>query len=299
MITLYVLPPIRRHVFRDSKCAARLLRDGWCVGRRRMRYSYKTAGQQEPSDSRAGMSFRLAAHEKKRRNTMSFLKDNSRFCGTGEKNRNGESLEEFLAGYDPKKYDNPSNTTDIVVVCSPEKLERWGQPLKVLLVKRSNHPSIGFWAVPGGFVELKEDLFEGAARELEEETGLKGLPLKQLVTWGEWDRDPRWRVITTSFLALIEGEAPVKAGDDAADALWMDVDLNEEETGENGFFQVWNLSLSCREKNIFLGAKVGITRSGNSLLTQEKYHLIAADGLAVDHGCIITQALLYLKERLK
>ena len=46
---------------------------------------------------------------------MSFLKDNSRFCGTGEKNRNGESLEEFLAGYDPKKYDNPSNTTDIVV----------------------------------------------------------------------------------------------------------------------------------------------------------------------------------------
>ena len=121
MITLYVLPPIRRHVFRDSKCAARLLRDGWCVGRRRMGYSYKTAGQQEPSDSRAGMSFRLAAHEKKRRNTMSFLKDNSRFCGTGEKNRNGESLEEFLAGYDPKKYDNPSNTTDIVVVCSPEK----------------------------------------------------------------------------------------------------------------------------------------------------------------------------------
>ena len=106
-------------------------------------------------------------------------------------------------------------------------------------------------------------------------------------------------MITTSFLALIEGEAPVKAGDDVADALWMDVDLNEEETGENGFFQVWNLSLSCREKNIFLGAKVGITRSGNSLLTQEKYHLIAADGLAVDHGCIITQALLYLKERLK
>ena len=99
---------------------------------------------------------------------MSFLKDNSRFCGTGEKNRNGESLEEFLAGYDPKKYDNPSNTTDIVVVCSPEKLERWGQPLKVLLVKRSNHPSIGFWAVPGGFVELKEDLFEGASREQEE-----------------------------------------------------------------------------------------------------------------------------------
>ena len=229
---------------------------------------------------------------------MTFLTDNARFKGTGERNRNGESLEEFLAGYDPKKYDNPSNTTDIVVVCSPEKLNHWGQPLKVLLVKRSNHPSIGFWATPGGFVELKEDLFAGAARELEEETGLKGLPLKQMDTWGQWDRDPRWRVITTSFLALIEGEAPVKAGDDAAEAAWMDVELKEE-PGQEGFFQVWNLKLSCQEKGVTVRARVGITRSGNSLLTQETYHLLSADGLAVDHGCIITQALLYLKERLE
>lgn len=48
-----------------------------------------------------------------------------------------------------------------------------------------------------------------------------------------------------------------------------------------------------------MGARVGITRSGNSILTQETYHLLSARGLAVDHGCIITQALLYLKERLE
>ena len=229
---------------------------------------------------------------------MTFLKDNAPFKGTGEKNRNGESLEEFLEGYNPKKYDNPSNTTDIVVVCSPEKLEHWGQPVKVLLVKRSNHPSIGFWAAPGGFVELREDLFAGAARELEEETGLKGLPLKQLETWGKWDRGLRWRVITTSFLALINGEMPVKAGDDAAEAAWMDVELKEEPAKEE-FYQIWNLDLTCQERGISVGARVGITRSGNSILTQETYHLLSARGLAVDHGCIITQALLYLKERLE
>ena len=68
-------------------------------------------------------------------------------------------------------------------------------------------------------MELKEDLYEGAARELQEETGVTGLPLQQLRTWGAYDRDPRWRVITTSFLALAEGDLPVRAGDDAADAL--------------------------------------------------------------------------------
>lgn len=154
---------------------------------------------------------------------MAFLEDLKGFYGTGEKNRAGQSLEEFLDRYDPKKYDCPSCTTDIVAVQCDEPLRSWGQPLKLLLVKRGNHPSIGWYATPGGFVELKEDLYEGAARELQEETGVTGLPLQQLRTWGAYDRDPRWRVITTSFLALAEGDLPVRAGDDAADALWMDV----------------------------------------------------------------------------
>ena len=106
---------------------------------------------------------------------MRFFEDISRFYGNGEKNKAGQSLEEFLDGYNAKKYDCPCNTTDIIVVRCKEELVRWGQELEVLLVKRGNHPSIGFWATPGGFVEMKENLFEGAARELEEETGVKGL----------------------------------------------------------------------------------------------------------------------------
>lgn len=163
---------------------------------------------------------------------MAFLSDLRRFYGTGEKNPAGQSLEEFLEHYNPAKYESLCNTADIVVVRCEEKLTHWGQPLKVLMVKRSNHPSIGFWATPGGFVELKEDISEGAARELEEETCVKGLPLRQMRTWGEWQRDPRWRIITTSYLALVEGDLKVQAADDAKDAQWLDVDLKRLSTEE-------------------------------------------------------------------
>lgn len=232
---------------------------------------------------------------------MAFLTELDGFYGTGEKNEAGQTLEEFLAEYDPKRYDCPSNTTDIIVVRSRERLVRWGQPLQVLLVKRKNHPSIGRWATPGGFVELREDLDRGAARELEEETGVKGLPLKQMRTWGEWKRDPRWRVITTSFLALAEGDLPVKAGDDAAEALWFDIRLEQEpETGcDTALGERWHLALENRAHALFLEAWVERLLSGHRLLSEESYRLLSGTGLAVDHGCLITQALLYLKEQLQ
>ena len=63
--------------------------------------------------------------------------------------------------------------------------------LEVLLVKRSNHPSIGFWALPGGFINLREDLEETARRELQEETGVSGLCMEQIAVYGAMDRDPR------------------------------------------------------------------------------------------------------------
>lgn len=229
---------------------------------------------------------------------MAFLDRLDGFYGTGEKNGAGQSLEEFLAVYNPKKYDCPSNTTDIVVLRCERELSDWGQPLKLLMIKRSNHPSIGYWAVPGGFVELREDLTAGAERELYEETGVRGLPLQQLNTWGAYRRDPRWRVITTSFLALVEGELAVKAGDDAADALWMDVSLKEL-SGAGKAKELWELRLDNDAHGIHLGAKVGLTRSSHRLLPQEEYELLESDGIAVDHGCIILQALLYLRDRLK
>ncbi len=229
---------------------------------------------------------------------MAYLNDLTRFYGTGERNGAGQTLEEFLEEYNPKLYDCPGNTTDIIVVKCEEKLVRWGQPLKVLLIKRGNHPGIGYWATPGGFVELKENLMDGAARELEEETGVNNLPLQQLYTWGDYDRDPRWRVITTSFLALVEGDIPVKAADDAADALWMDAELFLTEKDADSNVEIWKLELKNEEHDVALSALVKLSRSSHPLLSQERYELVESQGLAADHGCLITQAFLYIKEKL-
>lgn len=231
---------------------------------------------------------------------MAFLSKLDGFYGTGAKDASGYTLEEFLERYDARQYDCPCNTTDVVVVRCKEKLERWGQELELLMIQRKNHPSIGFWAAPGGFVEMREDLYQGAARELFEETGVQGLPLKQLTTWGDYDRDPRWRIITTSFLALAEGDIAIEAGDDAADACWMKVSLEQEDgEGTEPYFKVWKLTLANEERGISVSARIGIKKTSHPLLSQETYELLGSDGIAVDHGCIITQALLYLKGQLE
>ena len=230
---------------------------------------------------------------------MRFVEDISRFYGTGERNKAGQTLEEYLDGYDPRQFDLPSNTTDIIVVRCEEELKSWEQQMEVLLIKRGNHPGIGFWATPGGFVEMRENMDEGAARELEEETGIQGLPLVQMATWGDYDRDPRWRVITTSYLALVEGDLSVQAGDDAADALWFKVSLKQESNDTENRIEVWNLNLVNEERMIQVGAKVELIHSGHKLLDKKQYRIVENNFLAAEHGCLITQALLYLKEKLE
>lgn len=94
--------------------------------------------------------------------------------------------------------------------------------LEVLLVRRAIQPYRGQWALPGGFVTTQESLEAAARRELAEETGLKGVYIEQLYTWGEPKRDPRGRVVTVAYLALVPAaRARVKAGSDAAHAAFQ------------------------------------------------------------------------------
>lgn len=96
---------------------------------------------------------------------------------------------------------------------------------RLLLIQRKNEPYQGRWALPGGFVEMDEDLPEAAARELAEETGLKDVPLEQLRTFGKPGRDPRGRTITVAYFGIAGKDAPeIHAGDDAANAQWFDLD---------------------------------------------------------------------------
>jgi len=97
--------------------------------------------------------------------------------------------------------------------------------LQALLVRRGIAPFKGRWAIPGGFIHDNESLDEAARRELREETGVRDVYLEQLYSFGDPKRDPRGRVITIAYFALIASDhAPLKAGTDAADARWFPMD---------------------------------------------------------------------------
>lgn len=117
------------------------------------------------------------------------------------------------------EYPHLAVTTDVALFT----LQEGG--LKVLLVRRGNEPFKGAWALPGGFVRPDEDLETCARRELEEETGVAGFYLEQLYTFGAVKRDPRERVITIAYYALIPSERLVlKANSDADAAAWFPAD---------------------------------------------------------------------------
>lgn len=115
------------------------------------------------------------------------------------------------------KYPHPSVTTDCVIFGFD------GTSLKVLLVERGLEPFKGRWAFPGGFLNMDESAEVGALRELQEETGLTGAYIKQFHTFSQPDRDPRERVITIAYYALVRLQN-VRGGDDASRAEWFALD---------------------------------------------------------------------------
>ncbi|ROR23690.1 8-oxo-dGTP diphosphatase [Mobilisporobacter senegalensis] len=230
-----------------------------------------------------------------------FLEEFSSFLGTGEKNELGQDLKSFLEDYDPKKYENPCVTVDTLVFRHKDKLTTVNKGLKLLMIKRRNHPCIGFWALPGGFVEIREDTLDAAKRELKEETGLTDVPMEQIYTWGEANRDPRARIITLSYLALVEEELEVKAGDDATEAVWMDVKcnlLNVDKT-QDCIKQSYEIYLNNSEKKIELKGIVEVLENCKGLLKEKSYKVITSNGIAFDHARFIMQSLLYIEELIK
>ncbi|MGA7982463.1 MAG: NUDIX domain-containing protein [Chromatiaceae bacterium] len=115
-------------------------------------------------------------------------------------------------------YPHPAVTTDVVLFTLREG------KLQLLLIRRGGEPFAGAWALPGGFLEIDEDLPHCAQRELEEETGIAGVYLEQLFTFGRPGRDPRERVISVAYYALTPSEGlTLRPASDAAEARWFPV----------------------------------------------------------------------------
>jgi 8-oxo-dGTP diphosphatase len=118
-------------------------------------------------------------------------------------------------------FPRPAVTVDIILFTFMDA------DLKVLLVRRGQPPFAGRWALPGGFVNIDEDLEDAALRELSEETNVENIYLEQLYTFGTPERDPRGRVITVAYFALLSNDqadtVQIRAGDDAAQTGWWSI----------------------------------------------------------------------------
>ena len=154
-------------------------------------------------------------------------------------------------------YPRPAVTVDIVIFTIH------AERLQALLVHRGEEPFKGMWALPGGFVRMDEGLEDAAARELEEETGIQEAYLEQLYTYGDPERDPRGRVITVAYYALIPAGQKIGSaeGSDVARAAWFSVDTLPELAFDHAKIAAYALSR--------LRYKLEYTAVGFELLPEE------------------------------
>jgi ADP-ribose pyrophosphatase YjhB (NUDIX family) len=225
------------------------------------------------------------------------------------KNKKGLTEEQFLASYDAGRYDRPSVTVDMLIftVTDEEKKNYRKLPekvLRLLMVQRGDHPYIGQWALPGGFVHMHESLDEAALRELKEETNIDKIYMEQLYTWGDVGRDPRTRVISASYMSLVDSSTlDVQASDDAEDAKWFTVSCKlyqEQKTvTEKGYTlqKLFRLSLINDDNN--LSAVVKITKIVEGKVTKVEREVIEANGIAFDHAKIIEYGLERLRSKIE
>jgi 8-oxo-dGTP diphosphatase len=127
----------------------------------------------------------------------------------------GKTAVSLPPNYNAADYERPSVTVDVVIFALVS------DDLQVLLIRRKHHPFANMWAIPGGFVKMDESLEEAATRELAEETGVTNVYMEQLYTFGDPHRDPRTRVITVAYFALVPYDAiDHRPGDDASETGW-------------------------------------------------------------------------------
>lgn len=214
-------------------------------------------------------------------------------------NADGLTEEEFLASYKVGNYERPSNTVDMLLFTIANKnandvRKDVEKELKVLLIKRKNHPYIHKWALPGGFVNIDEDIDTAANRELSEETSVENVYMEQLYTYGDVDRDKRTRVISIAHLALVpyENIKPI-AGDDAEAVAWFSL-----EKVTKGFKT--QILLKNQELGLEFVYDVETSYTKNGVISIPRDHIIpVSDGIAFDHIYMINQAIDRIRNKIE
>lgn len=202
------------------------------------------------------------------------------------------SEEAFLKDYDSSVFEKLSMTTDILIMSvSNEDTGNYRKlsekKFSILLVKRDNYPFKGKWCLPGGFVGIDETLDEAAKRVLKTETNLKDIYIEQLYTFSDIKRDPRMRVISTSYMALVDKNRLMdKLSDNAS---WFNVFMLEDEKSYNV-----TLDNGIEEIKFVVGKKLR-----DKTTDRYDFNIIKNDKLAFDHPLVIVSGIERLKNKIE
>ena len=202
------------------------------------------------------------------------------------------SEEEFLKNYDSSIYEKISMTTDILIISvSTEDGDNYRKlsekKFSILLVKRDTYPFKGKWCLPGGFMQIDETLDESAKRILKTETNIHDIYLEQLYTFSSVNRDPRMRIVSTSYMALIDKN--MLTDKLAENASWFNVKVEEDD--KKYFVQLEN-----GEEEI----KFTVNKTLRELTTDRyEFSIGKNDKIAFDHPLVIVSGIERLKNKLE
>ena len=202
------------------------------------------------------------------------------------------SEEEFLKDYDSSIFEKLSMTVDILIFSVSDEIQDNYRKLNkkhfsILLVKRENYPFKDKWCLPGGFIGIDEDIEDAAKRVLANETNLHDIYLEQLYTFGNPHRDPRMRVVSTSYMALIDKN---KLNEQIpTNASWFHITTLEDQ--ESIF-----VTLDNGQEEIKF--KIGKTLKEKTT-DRYKYDILENDKLAFDHPLVIVSGISRLKNKLE
>lgn len=200
--------------------------------------------------------------------------------------------EEFLKNYDSSKFEKLSVTSDILIFSVSNGVQENYRKLNekhfsVLLVKRDDFPFKNKWCLPGGFMGVHETSLDAARRILKSETNLENIYLEQLYTFDDINRDPRMRIVSVSYMALVDqNRLHNKLSDNAS---WFNMTILEDEKNIN-------ITFDNGDENF----TVVVGKTLRELTTDRyEYHVIKNDYLAFDHPLVIASGISRLKNKIE